>query len=221
MKKLFYFLAAVIVAVTVTSCKSKEEKAAELIKQKLSHVLYDFGSYEPIETVVTEAKHIPINDSACVNKALDAIAYYELAVEYAEDSKSAFETMCIWGSPTSYSSSYSDSKYYQSKSECVDALKKVNICIKKYNSSIDDLKIMMKNTNPSETVGYNVEHTFRGKTMGGFWSIGYYRFVVDKKIKKIIFYVDEDEKDNVSDFIESVQNNTKEKLDTFDLKKIE
>lgn len=201
MKKLFYFLAAVIVAVTVTSCKSKEEKAAELIKQELSHVLYDFESYEPIETVVTEAKHIPTNDIACVNKALDAITYHELAVEYA--TKSTLETMDIWFSSTPFS---------------YDALKKANICIKKYNSSIDDLKIMMKNTNPSETVGYNVEHTFRGKTMGGFWSIGHYRFVVDKKIKKIIFYVDEDEKDNVSDFIESVQNGITERIDTLDWK---
>ena len=208
MKKLFYFLAAVIVAVTVTSCKSKEEKAAELIKQELSHVLYDFGSYEPIETVVTEAKHIPTNDSACINKALDAIAYHELAVEYAKDGKSALETMCIWGSPSRYSTSYY---------EFVDAVKKTNICIKKYNSSIDDLKIMMKNINPSETVGYNVEHTFRCKTIGGFWSIGYYRFIVDKKIKKIIFYVDEDEKDEVSDFIESVQNGITERIDTLEL----
>ena len=219
MKKLFYFLAAVIVAVTVTSCKSKEEKAAELIKQELSHVLYDFGSYEPIETVVTEAKHIPTNDIACVNKALDAITYHELAFEYAKDGKSALETMCIWGSPSRYSTSYSYNRYYESKYEFVDAVKKANTCIKKYNSSIDDLKIMMKNTNPSETVGYNVEHTFRCKSKDGIWSIEHYRFIVDKKIKKIIFYIDEDEKDEVSDFIESVQNDTKEKVDTFDLKK--
>ena len=215
MKKLFYFLAAVIVAVTVTSCKSKEEKAAELIKQELSHVLCDFGSYEPIETVVTEAKHIPTNDSACINKALDAIAYHELAVEYAKDGKSSLEMMNIWGKPTRYSSSYSDNRYYENKYEFVDAVKKANTCIKKYNSSIDDLKIMMKNTNPSETIGYNVEHTFRCKSKGGIWLIEHYRFIVDKKIKKIIFYVDE--KDEISDFIKSVQNNTKEKVETFDL----
>ena len=215
MKKLFYFLAAVIVAVTVTSCKSKEEKAAELIKQELSHVLCDFGSYEPIETVVTEAKHIPTNDSACINKALDAIVYHEVAVEYAEDSKSALETMCIWGSPSRYSTSYSDNRYYESKYEFIESLKKANICIKKYNSSIDDLKIMMKNTSPSETIGYNVEHTFRCKSKGGIWSIIQYRFVVDKKIKKIIFCVDE--KDEVSDFIESVQNGITERIDTLEL----
>ena len=217
MKNFILVLATVLVATIATSCKSKEEKAAELIKQELSHVLCDFGSYEPIETVVTEAKHIPTNDSACINKALDAITYHELAVEYAEDSKSAFETMCIWGSPSRYSTSYSDNRYYESKYEFIESLKKANICIKKYNSSIDDLKILMKNTNPSETIGYNVEHTFRCKSKGGIWLITQYRFVVDKKIKKIIFCVDE--KDEVSDFIESVQNGITERIDTLDLKK--
>ena len=48
MKKSILVLATVIVAFTVTSCKSKEEKAEELIKQELSHVLYDIESYEPI-----------------------------------------------------------------------------------------------------------------------------------------------------------------------------
>ena len=125
--------------------------------------------------------------------------------------------MCIWGSPSRYSTSYSDNRYYESKYEFIESLKKANICIKKYNSSIDDLKILMKNTNPSETIGYNVEHTFRCKSKGGIWLTTQYRFVVDKKIKKIIFCVDE--KDEVSDFIESVQNGITERIDTLDLKK--
>ena len=219
MKKSILVLAAVIVAFTVTSCKSKEEKAAELIEQELSHVLYDIKSYEPIETVVTEAKHIPTNDSACVDKALDVISYYDLALEYVENANSALETMAIWGPPTSYSSSYSNIRYYESKSEYIDAMKKANVCIKKYNSSIDDLKIMMKNTNPSETIGYNVEHSFRCKMNDGFGTIEHFRFVVDKKFKKIIFGVDEEENDEVYNLIISVQNNTYEKVDTFDLKK--
>ena len=165
------------------------------------------------------AKHIPTNDSACVGKALNVIVYDETTVEYLEDVTSALESMLIWGPPTSYSSSYSDSRYYESKSECVDAMKKANICIKKYNSSIDYLKIMMKNTNPSETIGYNVEHSFRCRTKGGFWTIEHYRFVVDKKFKKIIFGVDEEENDEVYDLINSVQNDTYERRDTLDWKK--
>ena len=170
MKKFILILAAVIVAFTVTSCKSKEEKAAEeLIKQELSHVLYDFESYEPIETVVTEANSVPINDSVCVNTALTAIECEELIIKYLDDAS------------------------YGSKAERVDAIKKANIYIKKYSSSIDDLKIMTKNANPTETIGYNVEHTFCYRTKGGSLTVGHYRFVVDKKIERIIFYYAEED----------------------------
>lgn len=223
MKKIILVLAAVIVTFTISSCKSKEEKAAELIKQELSHVLYDFESYEPIETVVAEAKHIPTNDSACVNKAFDVMVYYELAVESIADATSAIRMMSIWGSPMSYSSFYSNFNYISSyyRSKFVDALEKTNIYIKKYNSSIDELKVLMKKTNPSETIGYNVEHSFRCKTKDGAeWEIEHYRFIIDKKIKRIIFYsIDEEEDEKVTEFIKSVQNDTYEKIDTSNFKK--
>ena len=215
MKKFFYFLAAVIVAVTITSCKSKEEKAAELIKQELSHVLYDFESYDPIVTLVTEAKHIPINDVACINKALTAVEQSERVDKYVESVNSARKKMNYWGAPTKFSSSYSDNKYYESKNDYIYAMKIANIYINRYNSIIDDLDTMMKNTNPSETIGYNVEHGFRCRTKGGLWTIAHYRFVTDKNFERIIFI---DETGDATDLIKSVQNGCG-KIDTFDLKK--
>lgn len=216
MKKSILVLAAVIVAFTVTSCKSKEEKAAELIKQELSQVLYDFESYDPIVTLVTEAKDIPINDEACINKALTAVEVQSERIDkYVESANSARENMNYWGAPTKYSSSYSDSKYYESKSDYICAMKIANIYINRYNSIIDDLDTMIKNTNPSETIGYNVEHGFRCRTKGGVWTIAHYRFVTDKKFKRIIFI---DETGDATDLIKSVQNGCG-KIDTFDLKK--
>lgn len=192
MKKSILVLVTVIVAAVATSCESKEEKATELIKQELSHVLYDFGSYKPIETVITEAKHIPINDSACVNKALDAITYRDLIEKYLDDA------------------------YYESKSERVNAIKNANIYIKKFNSSIDDLDMLVKNINPSEeTIGYNVDHSFYYKTKGGTLTVGHYRFVVDNEIKRIIFYFDETNDDMKTSYkISSLINYTQEKMDT-------
>ena len=215
MKKFILVLAAVIVAFTVTSCKSKEEKAAELIKQELSHVLYDFESYDPIVTLVTEAKHIPINDVACINKALTAVEQSERVDKYVESVNSARKKMNYWGAPTKFSSSYSDNKYYESKNDYIYAMKIANIYINRYNSIIDDLDTMMKNTNPSETIGYNVEHGFRCRTKGGFWTIAHYRFVTDKNFERIIFI---DETGDATDLIKSVQNGCG-KIDTFDLKK--
>jgi MFS superfamily sulfate permease-like transporter len=57
---------AIISALIFTSCQSKEEKAAELIKAELSKTLYDFDSYEPIKTTVTEAYNTANNDSSCI-----------------------------------------------------------------------------------------------------------------------------------------------------------
>ena len=36
----------------LVGCQSREEKAAELIKQEMFKTLYDFESYEPIETKI-------------------------------------------------------------------------------------------------------------------------------------------------------------------------
>ena len=218
MKKSILVLVAVIVAFTVTSCKSKEEKAAELIKQELSQVLYDFESYDPIVTLVTEAKDIPTNNYNCILKANTAVERSEWVDEHLKDVTSARKRMNYWGPPTRYSSSYSDSKYYENKSDYVCAMKIANIYINSYNSAIDDLDTMMKNmknTNPSETIGYNVEHGFRCRTKGGLWTIAHYRFVTDKKFKRIIFI---DETGDATDLIKSAQNGCG-KIDTLDWKK--
>ena len=216
MKKFILVLAAVIVAFTVTSCKSKEEKAAELIKQELSQVLYDFESYDPIVTLVTEAKDIPTNNYACIMQANTAVERSERVDEHLKDVTSVRKRMNYWGPPTRYSSSYSDSKYYEIKSDYVCAMKIANIYINSYNSAIDDLDSIMKNTNPSETIGYNVEHSFRCRTKGGFWTIAHYRFVTDKNFERIIFI---DETGDATDLIKSVQNDTYERRDTLDWKK--
>lgn len=152
MKKSILALATVIVAAATTSCKTEEQKATELIKQELSRVLYDFGSYEPIETVITEAKHIPINDSICANRALDAITYRDLIKKNLEDAESSLEMMKL----RQYSKlpwSRND-LLFDYKFECKSTMKMANIYIEKFNSSIYDLNMRVKNINP------NVDHSF-------------------------------------------------------------
>lgn len=39
----------------LSGCKSKEEKALEIIKNEMFKTLYDFESYQPIETKVDSA----------------------------------------------------------------------------------------------------------------------------------------------------------------------
>ena len=60
MKKIIIFL---LISITFFSCQSKEEKAIKLIQNELSKTLYDYESYSPIETIVTEAKQNIYNDT--------------------------------------------------------------------------------------------------------------------------------------------------------------
>ena len=60
MKKVLFLLVAIIALV---GCKSKEEKAAEMIKKELFKTLYDFDSYQPIETKVDSAFYSAYTDS--------------------------------------------------------------------------------------------------------------------------------------------------------------
>ena len=53
MKKCIILL-TIIATLCITSCKSNEEKANELIRAELSKTLYDFDSYQPVETIVKE-----------------------------------------------------------------------------------------------------------------------------------------------------------------------
>ena len=220
MKKSILVLAAVIVAFTETSGKSNEEKAAEeLIKQELSQVLYDFESYEPIATVVAEAKDIPTNNDGCIRQARTAIGHLERVNKHLKDVTSARKNMNYWGPPTRNSSSYSDSKYYESKKDYVLAMIITNVFIKLYNSTIDDLETMMKNTKPTETIGYNVVHSFYYRTKSGFLTVANCRFVTDKNFERIIFIeVIGNDLYNATDLIKSVQNGCG-KIDTLDWKK--
>ena len=57
-KGLFFFLFMPF----LISCKSNEEKINDLIREQMFHTLYDYQSYEPIETKITETLYSPEND---------------------------------------------------------------------------------------------------------------------------------------------------------------
>lgn len=68
MSKNIQIMAFGILAIFMAGCQSKEEKAEEFIRNNLSKTLYDFESYQPIETTVTEAKLTMYNDTTCLKK---------------------------------------------------------------------------------------------------------------------------------------------------------
>lgn len=195
MKYSLSILLFLVIALALSSCQSKEEKAAELIKNELSKTLYDFQSYEPIETTVNEAKLTVYNDSSCFQLAL-AIAYsMEQGSKAAEEAKDASDRMDIWGPPTYYSSSYSDKQYYKYRDEAKDkyaeALASYAI-VKTLGVNLED---SIKALEENRVIGWEVRHRFRCKTKGGQNTIGDYRYILDPKMKTVFFREDMDDQD--------------------------
>jgi len=193
MKKLLLVLLPLLL---LSSCKTNEEKAAELIKNELSKTLYDFESYSPIETSVNVAKISLYNDTALWNKGVMLANYMKETLEYMDKSEKAKELMELWGKPSYYSSSYSDNKYYKFKDEYTDAIAKVIVEGALCKVIAQELRDTLSKIDTTQVIGWEVSHRFRCKTRGGNAAIGDYRYIIDKDFKKVLLREDKDDKDD-------------------------
>ena len=195
MKRIIYMLLLVVfVPFVFISCKSKEDKAAELIKTELSKTLYNFDSYQPIETIVKEAKNTAYNDSLCWAKAAVLAVGMEQYIEKTHEATQSVERAQIWGAPTYYSSSYSDRKFYKYMEEGRNMMIEANIAAMVCNGIADSLNAMIQSLDTTIVIGWEVIHSFRCKTRGGDPEIAHYRYVTDKKFKKVLLQEDTESK---------------------------
>lgn len=185
-------------------CKSREEKAAELIKKEMFKTLYDFDSYEPIETIIDSAFTSASTDSITLAYAYLTQKTAEKTNENLEKMQSAQQTMEIWSD--SYSS-YSESRFNSAKEEYELNLKEAQARIK----SLDDLKNKIKERAkeiPHNFYGWQVKHKFRCKNKGGNFDLGNQLYIFDKDFKRIIYTEDLDDKELIEakEFIKEIIN---------------
>jgi len=140
MKKVLFLLVAIIALV---GCKSKEEKAAEMIKKELFKTLYDFDSYQPIETKVDSAFYSAYTDSMVLKHGYMLNQLIKEINKAVEEVKDAREIMDIWGIDTY--SSYGRSKYYEARDKAKEALNKGNIYSKMMDLESDTIRLLSRN----------------------------------------------------------------------------
>lgn len=205
MRKTIFISILVVLSLCLLGCKSKEEKAAELIRDELSKTLYDFESYQPIETKVNEAKASIYNDSTCWRMGATLAYGMQRVVECREKMDDAKEHMSIWGRPSYYSSSYSDNQYYKYKEQYTDALSEAIAGVLVCKNMAKELKDTVATLDTSIVIGWEVFHDFRCKTRGGSPEIGHYRYIISKDFRSIILCEDKEGK---------MDNRTREALGT-------
>lgn len=168
------------------------KKAAELIKQDMFKTLYDFESYEPIETKIDSAFTSIYTDSIIKSHAYIARAFLDDARENLDKAKDARKTMEIWRDGYT---SLSRSKYQEANSDYQDRMEKIDKYMEIVNVHMDSIKLLSSNFK-SEFYGWKATHKFRCKTKGGNFDLGNYIYVFDKKMKSIIYKEDLDDNDN-------------------------
>lgn len=205
-----------LLSLVLVGCKSNEEKAAELIKKELSKTLYDFESYSPIETIVTEAKQSVYTDTTFFNSAGAISITLKLAAEELVKSSNAQEKMDIWGKPSYSSSLYSDQQYRKYEKEYNEHMGRFLAAWFVVKSMEQNLKDTLQSIDPEKSMGWEVIHKFRCKSRGGYSSIANYRYIIDKDFENVILCEDMDEDDSkkIRKIIKKIEN---EGLTTDDL----
>lgn len=201
MKKTLLSLLAIILCLSFTQCKSNEDKANELIKDYMFKTLYDFESYQPIETKIDSAFHTPYNDSVIENYAIYALVLDQKLDELDEEYEDAKHDVDIW---SDYYSDYGRNKYINALDEAMSILhqkRKVLSLLFMYEDSIYQLIPSIEN----EFIGWQVSHDFRCKTKGGQPDLGHIVFTMDKNFKNILSNKDTEDKDykKINDIIKN------------------
>lgn len=182
MKKLI--LLAAITTITFSCCKTPEEKANALIKEKMEKVLYYPESYDPAETIIDSA-FSPTDSPELYERLKNA---YELALEYnevQEKLKMARSSMSIWNNPYSefgrneYNENEEEYEKYLELSEKLEAL------IEKTKRENDEWENKLIKEG-KKFIGFKVTHSYRAKNNAGNIIFGKAYFFLDKDMKKII-----------------------------------
>ena len=177
----------------LASCKSKEEKALELIDQQMFQTLFDYESYQPVETKLDSAFTSPYFSDSIIAMVMLYDKYQDEADDYKDEADDAKSTMEIW---SDLYSSYARSRYNDARNKWVD-----NTILYFKSSKNAILALMMaaeaiKDFEP-EFCGWQVYHKYRCKSKGGHALLSEAIFIVDKDVKEITQTIDIDDEDYI------------------------
>ena len=189
--KNFQLLFLVFFILALVSCQSKEEKAAKLIKEKMYKTLYDFSSYEPIETTIDSAFTSIYRDSTILAYAYLINETLNKAEEYIDNAKDALFLLETWAE--SYSD-YGISQCNKANETRILNLDKAQECMN-YIKSLEKLTKEKVENFETKFCGWQAKHKFRCKTKGGSFDLPNYLYLFDVDFKKITYHENMDDED--------------------------
>lgn len=207
-----------LLALLIISCKSREERAQETIRNEMFKTLLDYESYEPIETKVDSLKYDIYGDTTVFDLVFKLRVMDELYAKYDEEYNEAKETYDRWNNYSVYYSSYA---YNRRKSASDDMQKALlgKMVAEGVREQYEDTLLILSQNYSGELYGWRVSHRFRCKTKGGTPSISDYVYFMDKKCETIYRRLDEEDY-SWSQYVRCVERaleKAREKADTVEV----
>lgn len=190
-KTLLLLSAILLLAAGAASCVPRAKKADKAIADYLFKTLYDYESYQPVETIVDTAYASPLTDKAIRSEAATAKEAYEKHEKAMEGFNDALETMRIWNVAWD---SYSRNKYKEAKDEMDACLAEAKTWLQLFYEK--ELAIReAADTVRDGMIGWAVTHKYRCKSKGGYALLSEDLFILDPKMKKVLYHTDLDDED--------------------------
>ena len=184
--KRFSFILMVFGIISISGCESKEEKANALIKESLFQTLYDFDSYQPIQTIIDTAFSTPFIDDVVLSKVEKMASIWEEQEDLIKQQKELVRDIEAFGFI------YSRKELAEAKSKGDELVAEYNAKRIVYDSLENEVKDLVYNYS-LEPIGWVAYHKFRCKTKGGSSDIGNKLYYFDGKVNTIIKEFDLDE----------------------------
>jgi hypothetical protein len=165
------------IGLSLVGCVSKTQKAEELIKKELFKTLYDYESYEPIETVLEEASASYVYDSN-VYVIGDEMAFLKESIDLLREkaNENAEEFKYLSG----YKLEIAKEKQYRLLDTCY-------YLSMMWYDKIDDLKHLCGQIDTTVVIGWKATHKFRCKSKDGTPNIVDKIFVFNRDIKNVLY----------------------------------
>ncbi len=177
----------VLACVCLFSCQSREEKIAALIRDEMFKTLYDFESYEPIETSKLDSAYTTIyQDSTIKAHAILILATMEAADEWVKECEEHVRTIEIWGD--SYTAR-ARNKVNEAKEEISKTITILEKSVELVKESQKIIKEESENFIPT-FIGWSVIHEFRCKTKGGNFDLRKFEYIFTPQLDKILYTID-------------------------------
>lgn len=171
MKKLL-FTSILICSTLFVYAQTRQEKATKLIKDHFFKTMYDFESYQPIETKIDSA-YTSIYEDEAILKNVKLLDYM---LEKTEEIKGTYVRIANTSAIAARDLKDKQKDGNKAMFEAADLV---------YNSLEADTQNFKK-----EFIGWRAVQKFRSKSRGGMWDISEYMFIFDKNLTKIVHHYD-------------------------------